>query len=158
MKTHLSSPSRSVGIDAVRVLGIAAVIFGHVYTGPVTHQFIYAWHVPLFFVLTGYLWKRGRPLTRELLTRGRTLALPYAGWFVVISVLVTAVAMLSGRETSFDVLFGPAWGGANARGPFGTFWFVSVLFFTAVLFRMLERLPRPVVWLIAVVGLAGATS
>ncbi len=146
------NPARSAGIDAVRVLGISAVIFGHVYTGPLTHEFIYPWHVPLFFFLTGYLWTSGRPLGVELQKRGRTLALPYVGWFVVISLLLAAdMARAGGVDWNF--LIGPAQGGLSARGPYGTFWFVSVLFFTALLYRLLDRLPSAAVWALAGAGI-----
>jgi acyltransferase len=142
--------SRSAGIDAIRVAGIAAVIFGHVYSGPLTHQWIYPWHVPLFFVLTGYLWTPGRALDREFRTRSRALAVPYLSWFAIVSCVFLALASLSGTP-SVESLIGPLWGGARAAGPYGTFWFVSVLFFTAILYRLVENLPMP-----ALVGLAGA--
>lgn len=151
----MNSPdrSRSAGIDAVRVLGIAAVIFGHVYTGPLTHQFLYAWHVPLFFFITGYLWTRGRSIGAELDKRGRTLGLPYVGWFLVITLLLVIDMARQGAGINLAVFLGPAMGGLSATGPYGTFWFVSVLFFTAVLHRAIEPLPRPAVWLIAALGL-----
>lgn len=148
--------SRVPGIDAIRVLGIAAVVFGHVYTGPLTHQWIYAWHVPIFFVLTGYLWTPHRALARELRSRLKSLAVPYLSWFVVISlVFLTVVSLTSGLD------WGPVrnalWGGAAAAGPFGTFWFVSVLLVTSVLYRIVERLPLLAQWSIAVAGVILAT-
>ncbi|MFK3671060.1 acyltransferase family protein [Leifsonia aquatica] len=144
--------TRSAGIDAVRVLGIVAVIFGHTFTGRLTHEFIYAWHVPLFFFLTGYLWSRGRTVGGELVKRGRTLGLPYVGWFVVVSLLLILDAVRSG-PVDLAFLARPALGGVNAQGPYGTFWFVSTLFFAAILYRIVEKLPRPVVWVVAVAGL-----
>lgn len=140
---------RSAGIDAIRVAGIVAVIFGHVYAGPLTHQWIYPWHVPLFFVLTGYLWTPGRSLEREFRTRSRVLAVPYLSWFAIVSCAFLAIASLSGTP-SLASLLGPLWGGARGGGPYGTFWFVSVLFFTAILYRLVENLPMA-----ALVGLAG---
>ena len=143
---------RAVGIDAIRVMGIVAVIFGHTFTGPLTHEFIYAWHVPVFFFLTGYLWTRGRPLRTEFVKRGRTLVVPYIGWFIVISVLLP-VDMARTGTVSFAVFARPALGGSQPSGVYGTFWFVSTLFFAAILYRVLDRLPRPAVWAIAVLGL-----
>ncbi|UAJ81005.1 acyltransferase family protein [Leifsonia sp. ZF2019] len=151
MKTAPSA--RSAGIDAVRVLGIGAVIFGHTFTGHLTHEFIYAWHVPVFFFLTGYLWKRGRTVGDEFVKRGRTLGLPYIGWFVVVSLLV-AVDMARSGAVDLSFLGPSGYGGLSARGAFGTFWFVSTLFFAALLYRMIERLPRAVVWIVAIAGLA----
>lgn len=147
--------TRSAGIDAVRLIGIAAVIFGHVYTGPLTHEFVYAWHVPLFFFITGYLWTRDRTMDRELRNRWRTLAVPYLGWFAMISVLLVVDLVRTGAGLSWTTFLSPALGGSHARGAYGTFWFVSVLFFTAVLYRLLERLPAWCLWSVAALGLAG---
>lgn len=145
--------SRSAGIDAVRVLGIGSVVFGHVYTGPLTHQFGYAWHVPLFFFITGYLWRRNRVLGTEAANRARTLVVPYIGWFALTTLLLSLDMLLTDGSVSFGAFVGPALGGANARGSYATFWFVSVLFFAAILHRLIERLPRAVVWTIAGLGL-----
>ncbi|WP_431220860.1 acyltransferase family protein [Leifsonia xyli] len=144
---------RSAGIDAVRVLGIGAVIFGHTFRGPLTHEFLYAWHVPVFFFITGYLWTPGRTLRQEFMNRGRTLGLPYIGWFLVISLLLIADMARKGAVDPKIVLL-PLLGGPNPGGTYGTFWFVSTLFFAALLYRIVERLPRPAVWAIAGVGLA----
>lgn len=148
-----STRERSAGIDAVRVLGIAAVIFGHTFRGPLTHEFLYAWHVPLFFFLTGYLWTPGRTVRREFVTRGRTLGLPYLGWFAVISLLLV-VDMARRGAVNPNVIVLPVLGGPNPGGTYGTFWFVSALFFAALLYRIVERLPRAGVWAVAVAGLA----
>lgn len=143
---------RAAAIDAVRVFGIGAVIFSHTFTGQLTHQFVYAWHVPLFFFLTGYLWSRGRSTGAELVKRGMSLGLPYAGWFVIVTGLFILDASRTG-PVDLGFLQRPALGGSNAQGPYGTFWFVSALFFTAVLYRAIERLPRLAVWAIALAGL-----
>ena len=148
----MSTRVRSAGIDAVRIFGILAVIFGHVYAGNTTNQWIYSWHVPLFFVITGYLWSPGRTVRREATSRWRTLGLPYIGWFVVALAFLLFDMSRSG-PISWDVVLHEVWGGALSGGPFGTFWFVSVLFFAAVLFRVVERLPVTVQWTIAAVGL-----
>ena len=144
--------SRSVGIDAVRVVGLCAVIFGHTFAGVHTHQFIYAWHVPLFFVITGYLWAPGRTIGHELRARRRALAVPYLGWFILVAVVWIAWTGPRGA-TDFVILLPPLWGGASGEGLFGTFWFVSVLFFAAILFRLVERVTLPRQWALAVLGL-----
>ncbi len=74
MTQALAETSRRRGLDLLRFIGIAAVVAGHVrgtsgaasLTVMVT---IYSWHVPLFFVLSGYLFHTGRPLLIELRTR-----------------------------------------------------------------------------------------
>ncbi|TAM68570.1 MAG: acyltransferase [Microbacteriaceae bacterium] len=145
------SATRSGGIDAVRVFGIAAVVAGHCLTNPLVRPLFYTWHVPLFFFLAGYFWNHNRALDNELATRTRTLAVPYAMWFVLIA--IPFVALDSSLEgTTWSRLFSPFANGQSSAMPYTTFWFVAVLFVCTLLLRCLWLLPRPVVWSIAIAG------
>ena len=47
---------RDVRIDALRGIGILLMVLGHVHFLPaVIKKLIYAFHIPLFFYLSGYL-------------------------------------------------------------------------------------------------------
>ena len=35
------------------------MIVGHVWGTSLVHRIIYPWHVPLFYVLSGYFWSTG---------------------------------------------------------------------------------------------------
>lgn len=153
--TTTTTNTRSAGIDLLRVAGIAAVVIGHVWGDSITRAAIYTWHVPLFFVLTGYFWKPGRTLRAELQQRWRTLGVPYLVWFLILFAgLVAADALV--RDVAPDALRHAAYGGSFAVRPFSAFWFVSVLFLLAIAYRWLERFPAAVTCAVALVGLAGA--
>ncbi|HEV7957819.1 MAG: acyltransferase 3 [Microbacteriaceae bacterium] len=140
---------RSAALDAVRVIGVTAVVAGHAIPDEGFREVLFAWHVPVFFFLSGYLWNRRRGLRDEWLSRSRSLAKPYLFWLAVIGVPYVIVLLSSGGGD----WIGPLLGGANANEPFTTFWFVSVLFFSALLFRMVS-LGHPVLkWVVAGVGL-----
>jgi len=47
-------------IDIAKGLGILMVVWAHIMITGWTHQFIYAFHMPLFFLLSGMLFKRLR--------------------------------------------------------------------------------------------------
>lgn len=147
--------TRSAGVDLLRILGIAAVVVGHVWSDPVTRAAIYPWHVPLFFLLTGYFWTPGRPIGGELRRRWRSLGMPYAAWFALLFVGLAAAEAATG-EVADGALGDALYGGSAAVRPFSAFWFVSVLFLLAVAYRVLERFPAAVSWAVAVVGLVVA--
>lgn len=115
------------------------MVFAHVYTQPVVHQWIYPWHVALFFVLTGYFFTPGRPFRAHLRTRTLTLAVPYAAWMVVVSALAMTIPNPGGR-LQFADLTGALQGGSNGHEPFGAFWFVSALFIGSLLYVPVSRL------------------
>ena len=71
---------RSAAIDSLRLLGIVAVVAGHVWSNELARDLLYTWHVPLFFVLSGYLWARDRSMALEVPNRWGTIGLPYTAW------------------------------------------------------------------------------
>lgn len=144
---------RNPGIDLVRGVGVLAIVAGHVWLDDPANRLLFAWHVPVFFFLSGYLWKR-RTIREELKARARSLLKPYAFWFAVLFALFLWVTLASRRATP-GVVMGPVYGGAYATQPFSTFWFVFVLFLATILWQALKHGPR---WLTAVILIAAALA
>ena len=144
--------SRSGAIDAVRVLGVLAVVAGHTLATPLVRPLFFTWHVPLFFFLAGYFWSPHRSVKGELTKRARTLALPYLTWFVLIAMAYVALDLMV-RGTAANRLLEPFTNGQHSAMPYTTFWFVSVLFFSVMLLRCLQALPRTIIVLIVVAGM-----
>jgi fucose 4-O-acetylase-like acetyltransferase len=47
---------RSIAVDLVRVAGVIAIVVAHNWDQRLwAHTWFYTWHVPVFFVITGYL-------------------------------------------------------------------------------------------------------
>lgn len=67
-------------IDLAKGIGMLAVIWGHLMLGGSTNRFVYAFHIPLFFFLSGLLFRRERYRNFGAFVghRARTLLLPYA--------------------------------------------------------------------------------
>lgn len=143
---------RSASLDALRVLGLIAVVVGHVWADE-TRLSIYTWHVPLFFFLSGYLWKEGRSVRSELSKRSSSLLVPMLAWGGVLLVLVLAL-MFYQRSFSAAAVWEDIQGGEFHTKPFMVFWFVLVLFFVSVLMRALEIFPGWVSWVVAAIGIA----
>lgn len=136
-------------LDAVRVLAMLAIVAGHVWVDGPERPFLYSWHVPIFFVLAGYLWKPNRSLGREVKNRVRSLLIPYGAWLLVLGTVAVSIESSEGR-------FGPTrllhilWGGQFATGrPFWAIWFVTALFFAAVIYRLISPLPLLGQWAVA---------
>jgi acyltransferase len=154
--TTRSATIRSAAIDALRVVGTIAIVAGHTWDTPLVRAGIYSWHVPIFFFLTGYLWRaRVRSPGAEAKNRARTLLLPYLAWLVIITSLALAVwAQPQGLNlTSLQPIL---LGGHYVGKPFSAFWFVTALFAVAVALRVLERGPRWLPWASALVLLVVA--
>ncbi|AUZ87618.1 hypothetical protein CVO76_08230, partial [Arthrobacter agilis] len=119
-----AAPStRSGAIDALRVLAVVAVVTGHVWAGPLIDAGLYTWHVPAFFVLSGYLWKNREPHLRgavatEAKKRFRTIMTPYVAWLVLTLLVHVPLHIKRGTLTT-DAVTLPLIGGSLNAGPFG---------------------------------------
>lgn len=145
--------TRNPGVDALRLVSIAAVVLGHSYLSQLEFtEYLEVWRMPLFFFLSGYFWTRGRPLLPDLRGRWTSLAVPYLLWAVLMS--VAAWRWNHKDPDRFWELMRTGWyGGADQQPPWWAFWFISVLLFTTVLRRLLECFPTWVAWLLSGIGL-----
>jgi hypothetical protein len=81
---------RTIWIDVAKTVGIFLVVFSHFDQNGFAESFLWTFHVPLFFFISGYLQK---PRSDREFLGGitRRLVVPYVGIYTVI-VLLSAVA------------------------------------------------------------------
>ena len=162
---HVEAPRRIAANDYGRGIGIFLVVLGHVLIGLDNHGiltesstpnalrlsrgvvgWIYTFHMPLFFFLSGMLIERSvrKPAGEFFSSRLRTIAWPYLVWSLLQESL---------REVT-DISEGSAadWWRILYR-PMMQFWFLYVLFFLSLAYYAARRLdiPRVGVFLIAAV-------
>lgn len=70
--------------DIARGIAILLVLIGHSCPPPYTTAFIYAFHMPLFFILSGLFMKQDTPLRPLLNKRVRTLLVPFVCYNLLI--------------------------------------------------------------------------
>jgi fucose 4-O-acetylase-like acetyltransferase len=105
------------------------------------YHFLYAWHIPAFVIVTGYLSKSFEWNKKRMWSLMTTVALPYV---VFEGVLVWF------RHTFGDVDFKLIW--ANPHWPM---WYLSALFFWRLVTPVFKRLPGKVVVAVAISLVAG---
>jgi fucose 4-O-acetylase-like acetyltransferase len=137
-------------VDAAKGVGILAVVVGHVWTRGWPHQLIYAWHMPLFFLLAGYLAKPQpeAPLAERL---ARQLLVP---WLAFVVLLVAADWLIEGIRAVrpvFATAGDAAWAliahHERLTGPFTILWFAPCLFAARLIHNaLLRRWPDPLDW------------
>lgn len=135
--TARTAPRRDGYVDLLRIIGVVAVVAGHIPEQVLPREVIYSWHVPLFFALSGYLAGRQRPLADEIGRRVKTLLVPYAVWGVLVTVGLVGLLLL-GESVHPSLLAGAAWGGRYATSPFSASWFVAALFVAVVVAKGLR--------------------
>jgi len=121
---------RWLWLDALKGIGIIAVVIGHVIDRDAARM-VFLWHMPLFFFIAGLVFKPdadGRRFARDKAAR---LLLPYAVFLVLLSG-PDVMAVLSSGTTRDALAFAASRvaGGKTLYGWLAAFWFVTCLYLT----------------------------
>lgn len=127
----MENKNRLEWLDAVRGVGITLVVLGHTALPPIGYVLIYAFHVPLFFIVAGYLFNPDREVTATLKARFLGLMVPYYLYslgmfaFVYIAGEKWEKVLLGGRVLSAELWRGTLLGTSPIIYPT---WFLPCLF------------------------------
>ena len=147
-------------LDFFRSFGILCMIVSHVYFGHLLDKWIHTFHMPMFFLISGYLY-RNQNLRMMLKKRTRTLIVPY----IIFGLMHCIISYL--RNAQFDphslyILFfeNTAEGGVPIAG---ALWFLSAIFISETLFCCLQQIIIPrllksvIAAIVTLLGMACAT-
>lgn len=134
-------------IDVAKGIGIILVVFAHVNYTPFLLEYIYSFHMPLFFVLAGLVFDKERYLSFAdfLKRRVKNLICPYI-LFALLSVLFECIINVYGNGFSSDTvyaLFERLKGVVLSRGSADFFnaplWFVLCLFAVEIIYYFISK-------------------
>lgn len=126
-------------VDIAKGLGMLMVVFGHLDMYGMNldgaSSFIYVFHVPLFFFLSGLFFRKNDTIGKTIVSKLKGLYLPY----LLANVAFFAIDALRGRPHTGGVgfLFG-----LQIAPLVGSLWFVICLFYSAVLYKLVDKLCR----------------
>jgi fucose 4-O-acetylase-like acetyltransferase len=141
-------PKRIEYLDIARGIGILLVVLGHNDLGalsPFLHKFIYSFHIPLFFFLSGYFINTSLPFLDFLRKRFHAILKPYL--FTIFLIYLASVSFEKmGFETALGRILKSLYGSINYID-WGQLWFLPHLFvvslyafiFISVVNRLRER-------------------
>ena len=136
-------------LDNAKLLLVTLVVVGHAWvlmpeapSAFPAYTFLYAWHVPAFVVVTGYL-SRGFTFSRANLRKlTRTVIAPY----LVFETLLALFRIAVGKEHLGSPLY---------LDPHWPMWYLAVLFLWRLATPLLTRMPRPMAVAVVVSLLGG---
>lgn len=145
---------RDNSVDFFRAFGIICMIMGHVGFGDYFDHFIHAFHMPMFFFVTGYFYKDRETvsISKYLLKKCRTLIIPYL-FFACINFLFNIPI----DGVNLNQLKNVFWiSTTNKAIPAGALWFLTALFFADVIYFFIYHLCKSDILLTIVVLLISA--
>lgn len=158
-------------IDVAKGIGILAIIAGHLGVSEI-NQIVFTFHVPLFFVISGYFLNTKEAFLPFLKKKAKRLLLPYLYTCIVLLVFTPLTAALAGKKDLVRVVLNflttALYGAGSPISVFpqvdsiGAIWFLPALFWGLILARFCLENPREKPWrlvvLAAVISLCITTS
>jgi len=125
-------------LDIFRALGIILMIMGHIGFGKRFSVFIHAFNMPMFFLISGFLFKANVTFKDFLLKKGYSLILPYFSFG-----LINYCFWIWFNGFSWDPLLALL-SFKNSKGfPIaGALWFLSTLFFSELSYYIIYKLVK----------------
>lgn len=156
----MATTGRVQWIDGCKGLGILLVILGHTMRTDLSLVYIYGFHMPLFFFLSGLVCDEKRYTWKTFLkSRFNSLVIPYIAFYLLTWVywlLVERSFRPLGMEwwqPLIGMVYGAQWHDYMAHN--GILWFLPCLFMTEVLFFAVKKLPKAWIQLLIIFLFAG---
>lgn len=142
-------------IDIAKGLSMICIVLGHLGIASIDH-IVYTFHVPIFFVITGYFISTKYQIKDFIVKKFKTLVIPYVVTCIVVvllSVLINEIIL--GGVASKDIalqwikagLYGTGASYVETLGTriegIGAIWFLLATFFASIILRLLLEL-KPV--------------
>lgn len=131
---HLDGDMRTQKyIDILKGIAILFVVIGHAVRVKTVFAIIFSFHMPLFFFISGYLFKPNNNIKQFFIKKSVKLLIPYISFLIFFNILTTVrdilfrpnlINFVSFVKTGMKQLYG----GAMLDGYFGVFWFITYLF------------------------------
>lgn len=148
-------------IDFVKGIGIFLVIIGHIFIDSTIAIYIYMFHMPLFFIISGFLDSGQKENIKEVvINKAKSLLYPYIVFGILIIIYNTIYELIFDKSFSFEMLIKRVvallYGNVifeNNSKYIGTLWFLLALFFTVILYKFLIVRFHKYIQLILVIGI-----
>lgn len=155
-----TNKERNVSIDLLKTFALTLMVFDHVGFGEEIHTYIQSFHMPLFFIISGYLWKE-RSIIVDIKKKAKSLLIPYF-LFGFLYTLIKAILNYgeTTRENIRSILFFPTDLSNMPYNP--ALWYLYCAFIANVLFSVImhiqkQKIAYSIIVLISVMGVTFST-
>lgn len=146
------SKQRLTWLDILKGMGIILVAVGHIYLNERINHWIYSFHMPLFFLAAGWVYKE-KPVLTDIKRRMQTIVAPYFSFGLLVLLYWQVIERrFQDSDMSFmESLLGLFSGSYNNLDFNVHLWFLPCFFVTVVLFNILVNLGgREIAYLVSV--------
>ncbi len=144
-------------IDWMKAIGMLMIVWGHCFPDGGTSEFLYAFNVPLFFIISGYLTRREHSMALCWDKCLHNLVIPY----FILSLIKVAGFILKHLDDGMWAwsLFGVTFGfhSINGASGCGNLWFVYALIVIKLVYQMFVHGKKSML-AVSILSLCGAVA
>lgn len=135
------TPKRDTVLDITKTIGIILMVMGHLhFSEDVFDKYIYAFHMPLFFIVSGILFNQDKTLKNTIISRAKALLVPYVVFGGVYSVIFIVKSMLAGEADAVASTLKVFFLYPVDKVPYeSALWFLPTMFITSVAYAGLRK-------------------
>lgn len=137
------SQNRLSWLDIMKGIGIILVIIGHVYSNDTVFDWLYSFHMPLFFMAAGWVYRK-KPIRTDIIRRLQAIVVPYFS-FGLLVLVYWALLERHFRDSNMTVtesFLGLLRGQYDYLDFNSHLWFLPCFFMTVVLYNALMNIDR----------------
>lgn len=138
---YLDKKERILWLDVLKALGIIFVVIGHIYRNDIAVNWIYSFHMPLFFFAGGWVYRKKR-IAIDLAGRTKKIIIPYFSFGSIILIYWYFIerAYRDTSQTLGEAALGLLLGEYELLEFHSHLWFLPCFFVTAVLYNILVNI------------------
>lgn len=128
-------------MDIFRGMGISLMIMGHIGFGKHFDHFIHAFHMPMFFFISGFFYDNKKNFSVYVKNKAKRLLIPYISFGIGHYVLWLIV---NWNECSLTPLLHLLYENTDDLPIAGALWFLTSLFLTELLYFTIDKISKNV--------------
>lgn len=135
---------RNKSIDIAKGIGIIAVVWGHLQLACPIKSELYIFHMPLFFILSGYFFNDfSESIKQVLLKRFHSYLVPYFIFMIVDLLIFVILYLIAGKSQQIHISLGILF---HPYGVVTPLWFLLCLFEVHILYYIIHRYAPGLKW------------
>ena len=132
---------RVVWLDVLKGIGIILVVLGHVSSNQIIYQWVYSFHMPIFFFAAGWLYKK-KTILEDLKHRFDTIVIPYLafGFLVLLYWELIEKRFRTASMSLIEAIVGILRGQYEYLEFNVHLWFLPAFFVTVIFYNILRNI------------------
>lgn len=147
-------------VDILRAVGILIMVMGHVGFGGKFDRYIHSFHMPIFFLISGFLFVSRKEIGvgKLIAKRAKRLLIPYV-FYAILNYIFWLLLGPEPEKLWYEPLIKAVTYNTSGLPICGALWFLTAMFFAEAFYVILDRLIKnSTVRTVLVIALAVAAS